>query len=164
MESTSTAKGNISNSNIALQIDTTKEIGEIRSEYARINALQLTKKSFNWGADECVDDGVINYFFNGDKILKIVETGSIGDGSWVTEYYYKNGKFIFGYDVLTGGPAAGPETRKELRTYVKNDTIVQSIANKTIVYPKGKVLTAASKEYKILNAYQTKEFEAALCR
>lgn len=138
-------------------------IKEIRAEYTRINALPLTKERFNWEADGCVEGGVITYFFHDGKILKVVESGAIGDGSWVTEYYYKNGRFIFSYDVLIGGPAEGPETKKELRTYVSNDTVVQSLENKTIIEPIEKVLSATSKPYKILKAYQTKDFEAALC-
>lgn len=140
-----------------------ESIRTIRAECKRINALTLNKKSFTWDADGCVDGGVVNYFFDRSKILKIVETGSIGDGSWVTEYYYKRGKFIFSYDVFTGGPAGGPETRKELRTYAKDDVIVRNIADKTITVPAEKILTATSKAYKILVAYQTRDFENALC-
>lgn len=154
---------NISGIDTAAQASPAQAIKEIRAEYARINALQLIKESFKWEANGCVDEGVINYFFSDGKILKIVETGSIGDEAWVTEYYYKNGKFIFSHDVLTGGPAAGPQTKKELRTYVRNDTIVQSIENKTIIAPVQRLLSTASKEYKILSAYQTKDFEGALC-
>lgn len=136
---------------------------EIRAETKRINSLPLTNKTFKWEADACANDGIINYFLNHNQIVKVVEDGSIGDGGWTTEYYYKDDKFIFSYEIFIGGPASGPEKTTEFRTYVKDDLIIRTMENKTITNPDKKVLTNSSKEYKILKAFTTKDFETALC-
>jgi hypothetical protein len=140
------------------------EISGIRAEFKRINTLPLTKEQFNYDAAGCVDGGVVTYFFDKHQIVKITEAGSIGDGSWTREYYYQSGKFIFCYEMIIGGPAIGPETKSEYRTYVNNDQVIRYMEDKKILpaesKAKGEVVTA----YKLVKAYTARDFEAVLCQ
>lgn len=146
-------------------IDTTAAINVIRAEYKNINTAQLTTEAFKYEADGCVDGGQVKYFFNQKKeIVKIVESGSIGDGSWDREFYFQSGKFIFCYEMLIGGPAVGPEIKNEHRTYIKDDQVLRYIEDKNIV-PSGATAAEALKiSYKLLKAYTTKKFAEVLCQ
>ncbi len=136
---------------------------EIRAEFKRINSLPLTKRSFNYEAPGCANEGFIEYYLDGNEVVKIVEGGWIGDGNWTSEYYYKDGKFFFSHEVFAGGPANGPETRTEYRTYVKNNRIVRKMENKNIIDVDRGELTPSSKEYRILKAYTKRDFVKVLC-
>jgi hypothetical protein len=60
-----------------------------------INSKGLKKQHFTYESAGCAEDGVVDYYFDNKDIAKIVESGAIGDGSWVNEYYYQSGKIIF---------------------------------------------------------------------
>src|SRR5690349_16718887 len=72
-------------------------ITSIRSRVESINNQKLLVQTFNWGEPSCADVGTIRYFLNGDEIVKVIETGFVGDGGWTKEYYYDKGRFIFSY-------------------------------------------------------------------
>ena len=160
-------------------IDIEKAVSEIRAEFQRINSVKLHTETFKWELDGCANDGVVNYFLDKGSIVKVVESGFMGDGGWVNEYYYNNGKFIFSYEVSIGGPVAGPDTKVESRTYANNDKTIRFLESEHILKEdnkKGALITSQntiqadrkafnelSKEYKLLKAYQTKDFIAALC-
>ncbi|WP_129714847.1 hypothetical protein [Pedobacter sp. SYP-B3415] len=139
-------------------------IQNIRRTYQQINALNLTAERFKYESSGCVQDGVVTYFFSGKKILKIVESGSIGDGSWVHEFYYDAGKLIFCLESLVGGPANGPVTKTQYRVYLKQGSVIRALhdSNK-ISATDSKATELMQAGTRIYAAYTTKDFVSALC-
>jgi hypothetical protein len=145
-------------------IDTSAAIAAIRTAYKNINTASLTTEIFKYESAGCVEEGQVKFFFNqGKEIVKIVESGSIGDGSWNREFYFQSGKFIFCYESLIGGPADGPATRSEYRTYVKDNQVLRFMEDKNIVPAGEKSADALKVSYKLIKAYTTKKFAEALC-
>jgi hypothetical protein len=135
----------------------------IRSEYQKINALPLTKQHFTYESSGCADGGVVDYFLNHKKIVKITESGAIGDGSWVNEYYYSNGKVIFIFETTVGGAAVGKITKTADRYYVKNNRPLRVMKGSKIVPVNSRAVEIIQTANKIYKAYVTKDFVAALC-
>ena len=158
------AKTYASQGTIQSSMDTSAAIAAIRAEYKNINTASLTTEVFKYESDGCAYDGQVKYFFNQKKeIVKIVESGSIGDGSWTREFYFQAGKFIFCYESLVGGPADGPETRSEYRTYAKDNQVLRFMEDKNIAPAGEKSADALKVSYKLIKAYTTKKFAEALC-
>ncbi|RYD76826.1 MAG: hypothetical protein EOP53_13990 [Sphingobacteriales bacterium] len=139
------------------------KVAAIRDIVQHINAQTLHVKNFNWSEPSCADVGTIAYYLDKEEIVKVIETGFIGDGGWTKEYYYDKGKFIFSYEKNIGGPAGLPADSNELRIYMDADTLVLQRKNKEYLEDVSKNLTASSREYRILKALETKKFGAALC-
>ncbi|KAA2245679.1 hypothetical protein F0L74_06910 [Chitinophaga agrisoli] len=145
-------------------LDTTAAITAIRAAYQKINAGPNTVEIFKYTAQDCVNEGEVTYFFNAQKeVVKIVETGDIGDGVWSREFYYQSGKFIFCYELLIGGPAEGPEMKSEFRTYVKDDQVIRFMEDKKIMTPEVRSADALAVCYKLVKARTTKKFAEVLC-
>ena len=142
---------------------TEESIAAIRTEFKRINASALSTEEFQYDSAGCVDEGVVTYFLENQEIVKIVESGAIGDGSWTREFYYQSGKFIFCYEQIVGGPAEGPETKSEFRTYVKDDKVIRFMDDKKIVPPTSKATGQLRTAPRLLKAYHTKDFAKVLC-
>jgi len=142
---------------------TEESIASIRTEFKRINASALSTEEFQYDSAGCVDEGVVTYFLENQAIVKIVESGAIGDGSWTREFYYQSGKFIFCYEEIVGGPAEGPETKSEYRTYVKDDKVIRYMEDKKTVPANSKATGQVSTAYRLLKAYRTKDFAKVLC-
>ncbi|WP_293305045.1 hypothetical protein [Pedobacter sp. UBA5917] len=138
-------------------------ITAIREQYNRINSIQLKSEKFKYEADGCVEDGLVVYFKEGNTIVKVTESGSIGDGSWVKEYYYHLGKVFFCYDKIVGGPAIGKVTTTERRYYIQDDKILRQMEDKKIVKVDNSASETIQTGYKLLKVYKTKDFAAALC-
>lgn len=138
-------------------------VAAIRAEFKRINAMALTTEEFQYDSAGCTEEGVVTYFIENQGIVKIVESGAIGDGSWTREFYYQSGKFIFCYEMIVGGPAEGPETKSEYRTYVKDDQVVRYMEDKKIIAADTKARAQVLTAYELIKAYTTKEFAKALC-
>ena len=138
-------------------------IQSIRASYQRINAMPLQNELFRYEAEACVEDGVVTYFRKDGAIVKITESGSIGDGSWVNEYYFQKGKPIFCYEVSIGGPAIGAVTRIERISYIAQDTLFRYMVDQQITSPDAKAKAIIQTAYQLLAAYETKAFAAALC-
>ena len=136
------------------------DILQIRHEYQRINSLKLTKKQFTWS---CEATGTITYYLHNEQILKTIEEGAIGDGSWVIENYYQSGRIIFIYEVTTVSIGSNPDTHTEERTYVLNDKVIKHMNGQKVTQCKVCGFNTSSKEYKLLSAYSTKNFKNALC-
>ncbi|RYY49556.1 MAG: hypothetical protein EOO06_06830 [Chitinophagaceae bacterium] len=139
------------------------KVAAIRSAVQEINSKNLLVKNFNWSEPSCADVGTIAYYLDREEIVKVIETGFIGDGGWTKEYYYNKGKFIFSFEQNIGGPAGLPADTNELRIYMDADTLVLQRKNKDYLEDVSKTLNASSREYRILKALQTKKFGAALC-
>ncbi|MBW7871308.1 MAG: hypothetical protein H3C39_09625 [Flavobacteriia bacterium] len=143
----------------AIQPQSQEEIVlEIRKEFQRINKLNLTKKEYEWEGNGC-GEFTITYFLENGLIVKVVEKGWIGDGSWIKEYYYQNKEFIFSYEVFYPDYS----DKMEYRTYVKNNQTIKYMENQKVLPCETCSFNALSQEYKILEAYSTKDFSNALC-
>ncbi|MBL0202346.1 MAG: hypothetical protein IPP81_19975 [Chitinophagaceae bacterium] len=134
---------------------------DIRSEFKRINSLRLTTKKYKF---VCDTDGTITYYSDNGRVVKIaIDWGFIGDGSSKSEYYYKDDKLIFTYETYIGGPANGPETKTEYRTYVNSDKTIKYMENQKISACTTCQFNESAREYKALRAYNTKNIKSALC-
>lgn len=143
---------------------TEQEVTNIRNEFKRINALPLQKEQFTYEVAGCAEDGKVVCYFNKKELVKIAESGSIGDGSWVREFYYRNGKCIFCYEKLIGGPAEGQAVTTEYRYYIKEDKAVKCLENTTVIPADNKSAEIIATAQNLLRAYPTKDFGAALCQ
>jgi len=151
-------------STVQNSMDTSAAIAAIRTEYKNINTAPLTTAEFKYESAGCAEEGQVKYFFNQKKeIVKIVESGAIGDGSWSREFYFQSGKLIFSYETQIGGPAEGPDTKSEFRTYVKDDQVLRYMEDKNIVPAGEKSADALKASYKLIKAYTTRKFAEALC-
>jgi len=139
------------------------DIAVIRAAFKKINSAALKQEQFKYEADGCVEDGVVQYFFQGKEIVKIAESGSIGDGSWKNEYYYEGGKFIFAYETIVGGPADGPETKSEYRIYVKDGKAIRYMEGQKIIPNDSRVTEALPIAAKLYKAFTAKNFAEILC-
>lgn len=141
-----------------------QEVTAIRNEFKRINTLPLQKEQFTYEVAGCVEEGKVVCYFSNKALVKIAESGSIGDGSWVREFYYRNGKCIFCYEKLVGGPAEGAAVTTEYRFYIKNDKAVKCMENSTVIPADSKSTEIITMAQNLLRAYPTKDFGAALCQ
>ena len=133
----------------------------IRKEVQRINVLPLdsTKHGFY-----CDTDGKITYYTYNGKVVKIVIDWSfVGDASSIVEYFYKDGKLIFEYEVIIGAPAGLPDTRLEQRIYVNNDRTIRFMRNQEVIACRKCEFSPSSREYKVLRAYKSGNIKSALC-
>lgn len=138
-------------------------IEEIRTVYQKINSTTLMKETYHYEAEGCVEDGVVEYYFDKQQIVKLIESGAIGDGSWRTEFYYRNGKLIFCFEYLTGGPAEGPEQKMEHRVYVKDGKVIRFMEGQKIIPADSAATDLVATGNKLLEAHATKDFAKAMC-
>jgi len=139
------------------------DIDAIRAEYKTINGLKLKTQQFKYENLECVDEGEITYYLQGNEVRKMVEKFVKGDGYTLTEYYFKDSKFIFAIEILIGGPAIGPETKTEYRYYVKNDKALRQMEGTKTVVPDSKFTEVLVNAYKLLKARNAKNFNEVIC-
>ncbi|MVT10253.1 hypothetical protein [Chitinophaga tropicalis] len=135
----------------------------IRTEFKRINALPLNKEQFKYESEGCVEGGNVQYFFDKKEIVKVVESGSMGDGSWTTEFYYQSGKLIFCYEKAVGSSADGQESKIEHRVYVKGNEVVKYMEDQKVIAADAEATKKLATADKLLKAYGTKNFAGALC-
>jgi hypothetical protein len=135
----------------------------IKQEVARINTANLPSKSFSFKCDEMVK---ITYHYTGKEISKVtIDWGTVGDAYQREEFYYKNGRLIFDYDLLEGaGAYEGGDKKLERRHYVINDKAVKYMENDKVLPCKYCDYAKSSKPYKMLAAEATHDFESVLCK
>lgn len=134
------------------------DIFAIRIAYQQINSDKLTKKQFTYQSSGCVDGGVVNYYFKNNDIVKITESGAIGDGSWVNEYYYYKSKFFFGLETIVGGPAIGKVTKTQYRYYIRDGRPTRLMEGSKIIPVDSRATEMLVTTGRIYKAYTTKEF------
>ncbi|SEW45827.1 hypothetical protein SAMN05428988_6145 [Chitinophaga sp. YR573] len=139
------------------------DIAAIRAAFKKINTLSLKQQQFKYESDGRVEDGIVQYYFQDNEIVKIIESGSIGDGSWKNEYYYESGKFIFSYEKLVGSSAEGEETKSEYRVYAKDGAAIRYMEDQKILPVDSRATRKLDIAEKLLKAYITKNFAAILC-
>jgi len=139
-------------------------IEEIRTAFKEINSNKTYKmERYTYEIAGCVDDGSLEYYLDKQQIVKIKESGLIGDGGWDTEYYYRNGNLIFIFESLIGGPAEGKVQKSEYRIYVKDGKVIRFMDNQQIIPANNKAAEMTATAIKLLKARTTKNFKAALC-
>ena len=139
------------------------DIENIRTAFKEINSKPLIKEHYTYEAAGCADDGVVDYYLDKQQIVKIKESGSAGDGSWSTEYYYRNGDLIFIYETLIGGPANGKVEKTEYRVYVKGGRVLRFMDNQKIIPASSKAGELTETAIKLWKAHATKKFAEVLC-
>ena len=147
----------------AQQKSTETDIAAIRASFKKINALSLKQVPFKYESEGCVEDGIVQYYLKDNEIVKIIESGSIGDGSWKNEYYYESGKFIFSYEMIVGSSADGQESKSEYRIYVKDGAVIRYMEDQKILAADSRVSRTMVIAGKLLKAYTAKNFAAVLC-
>lgn len=157
------AHSNAQHKQTSVTASSEKEVLAIRQEFQRINTLPLRKEQYTYEVAGCAEDGKVICYFSNKELVKITESGSIGDGSWVREFYYQGGKCIFCYEKLIGGAAEGPVETAEYRYYISNNKPVRCMENKNIVPADGKAIATIATALKLPGAYATKSFAAILC-
>lgn len=135
----------------------------IRQTVQTINSKSLKKEHYTYESGGCANDGVVDYYFDHNEIVKIMESGAMGDGSWVNEYYYQSGKVIFYFEKTVGGPAIGKVTKTEYRVYVKDGSPVKTLEGTKTVKADTKASEAIQTANKIFKAHASKDFVGALC-
>jgi hypothetical protein len=139
-------------------------IEEIRAAFKEINNNKTYKmERYTYELAGCVEDGSLEYYLDKQQIVKIKETGLIGDGGWETEYYYRNGDLIFIFESLLGGPANGKVQKSEYRVYVKGGKVIRFMEDQKILPADNKAAEMTATAIKLLKARITKNFKAALC-
>lgn len=134
----------------------------IRRNVQTINSKKLKKEHYTYEIS-CVDGGVADYYFDGKAIVKIVESGSKGDGTWVNEYYYQSGKVIFCFNSIVGGPAIGEVMKSEYRFYIKDNRLIKVMEGKKTIEVEPSRNEFIETAYKLIKAHSSKDFEVALC-
>ncbi len=134
----------------------------IKKEFARINAASLTKKSYTYQCDELMK---IDYYYEGKDVVKaVVDYGTVGDHYQKSEFYYQDGRLVFFYDFVEGGPACeGCEMKLEHRYYVKDDLVIKYIKNDKEVKCTTCNFSQKSVPYRTLQAAKTLDFKTAFC-
>ena len=147
----------------AQQKNNEADITAIRASFKKINTQSLKQEQFKYESEGCVEEGVVQYYFQGGEIVKIIESGSIGDGSWKDEYYYEQGKFIFSYELIVGSSADGQESKSEYRVYVKDGKVIRYMQDQKIIPVDSRVTRTQAIAEKLPKAYVTKNFAAVIC-
>ena len=135
----------------------------IRQHVQKINSKKLKKEHYTYESAGCTEDGVVDYYFDEKAIVKVIESGAIGDGSWINEYYYHSGKVIFCFQTIVGGPAIGKVTKTEYRFYVKDDSPLKTMEGAKTVKSDSKASESIGTAKRIFKAYASKDFAGALC-
>jgi hypothetical protein len=138
-------------------------VDSIKQEVARINAANLPSKRHDFMCDE---KAYVVYHYDGDTIVKAtIDWGTVGDAYHREEFYYRNGKLIFDYDLLEGaGAYPGGDEKLERRHYVVNDKVIRYLENQEEKPCEYCDYKKTSVPYKALAAETSKDFVNVLCR
>jgi hypothetical protein len=80
-------------------------------------------------------------------------------------YYYDQGKLVFIYEFVEGGPACeGCLKKDEYRSYIAGDKVIRYLKNAAKDQCNDCSFSSSSKEYQLLTAGTAEEIKAILCR
>ena len=138
-------------------------IANIRLKVEAINNANLQKKHYEFMCDEKMS---VDYFYRNNEIVKIaIDFGTVGDVYAKEDYYYDQGKLLFTYEFVEGGPACeGCIKKNEYRTYVVENKSVKHLKDTTETACKKCDFGATSKQYKLLDAKSPEEVKKIFCR
>lgn len=139
-------------------------IADIRQKVESINnSKDLQKKQYQF---ECDEQMTVDYFYRNNEIVKIaVDFGTVGDVYAKEGYYYNEGKLIFIYEFVEGGPACeGCLKKNEYRAYVLNDKTIKYLKDQMEDDCKKCEFKASSREYQLLGAKNQEEIKKLFCK
>ena len=142
--------------------DPADPIATIRQKVERINTMKLKKEHYEFMCDEKM---MVDYFYDNGEIVKIaVDFGTVGDVYAKEGYYYANGRLIFIYEFVEGGPACeGCIKTNEYRSYISDDKTIRYLKDKGEQPCKKCGFGPSSRHYKLLTAKTKDEVKAILC-
>lgn len=164
----SALKGNTSGSHTAdtsqqkTETQSSDPVAWIRQKVEHINTAGLESKHFEFMCDEKMK---VDYFYEQGEIKKIsIDFGTIGDVYAKEDYYYDEGKLIFFYEFVEGGPACeGCIQKNEYRSYIKNDKVFKHLKDKDQAKCRKCEFPKTSKPYKLLTAKNTEQIKLIMC-
>lgn len=159
---TKDSSSSASEAEVKPKITTTNPIEFIKQKVNLINTSNLQKKHFEFTCDELTK---VDYYYNGDQLVKIaIDFGTVGDAYAKEDYYYDDGKLIFKYEFVEGGPACeGCITTNEYRSYIVNNKVIKYLKNKDVAACRKCEFSANSKELLLIKANDVAGIEAVLC-
>lgn len=142
---------------------TTDPIVMIRKKVEHINTASMEKKHTEFVCDEKMT--VDRYHENGQVVKISVDFGTVGDVYAKEDYYYDNGKLIFKYEFVEGGPACeGCIKKNEYRSYIQDGKVIRYLKDKTQQKCRTCTFSASGKEYKLLKATTDEDIKKILCK
>lgn len=138
-------------------------ITDIRKKVENINTKTLTTKHFELMCDELMK---VDYHYDNDEVVKIsVDFGTIGDVYAKEDYYYFNGKLIFKYEFVEGGPACDDCIKtNEYRSYIKDNKVIKYLKDKSATNCRLCEFTVNSKENKLIFAKSADDIKTIMCK
>lgn len=135
----------------------------IKQQVDKINTSNLDQKHYEFICDELTK---VDYYYDGNQLLKItIDFGTVGDTYAKEDYYYNEGKLIFKYEFIEGGPACEDcITTNEYRSYVLNNKVIKYLKNKNVATCRKCEFSANSKELLLIKANGVAEIKGILCR
>ncbi|GAB3921105.1 hypothetical protein [Mucilaginibacter myungsuensis] len=141
---------------------TAQQIANISKHVTRVNTIQLQRKHYEFMCDEKMK---VDYYYDKGQIVKIsLDYGTIGDVYACEDHYYQNGKLIFVYEFVEGGPACeGCIKKNEYRSYIYNSKVIRYLKNRSVAKCRKCQFGPASKQYKLLKVKTEAEIKRVLC-
>jgi len=138
-------------------------VDSVKQHVAWINNTNLPSKRVDFMCDE---KAYIVYHYSGKSVAKVtIDWGTVGDAYHKEEFYYRDGKLVFDYDLLEGaGAYEGGDTKLERRSYVANDKVIKYLENQTEKPCEYCDYKQSSIPYKALAAEGSKDVKSVLCR
>lgn len=135
----------------------------IKQQVNQINTSNLDQKHYEFMCDELTK---VDYYYDDHHLLKItVDFGTVGDSYAKEDYYYNEGKLIFKYEFVEGGPACeGCITTNEYRSYVLDNKVIKYLKNKNVLACRKCEFSSNSKELLLFKANGVAEIKELLCR
>ena len=134
----------------------------VKQRVNQINTSSLPTKHVDFMCDEKTK---VTYYYKKNVPVKIaVDYGWVGDAHAIEEYYFDEGKLIFLYEFIEGGPACeGCIKTNEYRSYIIDDKVFKYLKNKEEVQCKRCEFGQLSKPYKLLMTSKADEAKKVLC-
>ncbi len=138
-------------------------IASIREKVERINTARLETRHFEFICDEKM---TLDYFYDRGEIVKIsVDFGTVGDVYAKEEYYYENGRLIFVYEFVEGGPACeGCIKTNEYRSYIRDDKVIRYMKDQTEQKCRRCEFGPSLRHYTLLQAKTAEQMKAIFCK
>ena len=108
---------------------------------------------------------MVDYFYDKGEIVKIaIDFGTVGDVYAKEGYYYDEGKLVFTYEFVEGGPACeGCIKTNEYRAYIVDDEAIKYLKDKDEVKCTKCEYSNSSRHYTLLKAENSSQVKAIMC-
>ncbi len=135
----------------------------IRRMVEHINTTKIDSQHVEFTCDEKTK---VDHFYEDGKVVKIsVDFGTIGDVYAKEDYYYDNGKLIFMYEYVEGGPACDDCIKtNEYRYYINDGKVFKYLKDKSVAKCRKCEFSPNSRQVKLMQAKTAKEIKAIVCR